>query len=95
MCGYRKGYFSTQVLGLLILSPIFGTSNPGLNSSVAPLTLESGSKRPGAAPASSGPIKIVNRPILELSPGFEVPKMGDRLDFGATYAYFIAHRLVW
>ena len=40
MCGYRKGYFSTQVLGLLILSPIFGTSNPGLNSSVAPLTLE-------------------------------------------------------
>ena len=44
MCGYRKGYFSTQVLGLLILSPIFGTSNPGLNSSIAPLTLESGSK---------------------------------------------------
>ena len=39
MCGYRKGYFSTQVLGLSILSPIFGTSNPGLNSSVAPLTL--------------------------------------------------------
>ena len=39
MCGYRKGYFSTQVLGLSILSPIFGTSNPGLNSSIAPLTL--------------------------------------------------------
>ena len=37
---YRKGYFSTQVLGLLILFPIFGTSNPGLNSSIAPLTLE-------------------------------------------------------
>ena len=47
MCGCRKGYFSTQVLGLLILSPIFGTSNPGLtciNSSIAPLTLESGSE---------------------------------------------------
>ena len=45
MCGYRKGYFSTQVLGLSILSPIFGTSNPGLiNSNIAPLTLESGSK---------------------------------------------------
>ena len=46
MCGCGKGYFSTQVLGLLILSPIFGTStsNPGLNSSIAPLTLESGSK---------------------------------------------------
>ena len=29
MCGYRKGYFSTQVLGLLILSPIFVTSGPG------------------------------------------------------------------
>ena len=44
MCGCRKGYFSTQVLGLSILSPIFGTSNPGLNSStcIAPLTKSSG-----------------------------------------------------
>ena len=80
MCGYRKGYFSTQVLGLLILSPIFGTSNPGLNSSIGRLTNFIGPGEGGAAPPHFEPLSRVRGAILELRPGFEVPKMGDIIE---------------
>ena len=61
------------------LSPIFGTSNPGLNSSIGRLTIFIGPGEVGAAPGHSEPLSRVRGAILELSPGFEVPKMGDRI----------------
>ena len=65
MCGYRKGYFSTQVLGLLILSPIFGTSNPGLYSSIASLTNFIGPGEAAEAAGHSEPLFRVRGAILE------------------------------
>ena len=65
MCGYRKGYFSTQVLGLLILSPIFGTSNPGLNSSIGRLTNFIGPGEGAAAAPHFEPLSRVRGATLE------------------------------
>ena len=62
------------------LSPIFGTSNPGLYSSIASLTNFIGPGEAGAAPGHSEPLSRVRGAILELSPGVEVPKMGDRIE---------------
>ena len=61
------------------LSPIFGTSSPGLNSKIGRLTNIIGPGEAGDAPAHFEPLSRVRGAILELSPGFEVPKMGDRI----------------
>ena len=53
------------------LSPIFGTSNLGLNSSIGRLTIFIGPGEAGPGPAHFEPLSRVRGATLELSPGFD------------------------